>query len=66
MGAAGNEVTSVDLELIQELGVVLGLGLLVGFQREWVESKIAGIRTFALITLFGALLLFWPDRAVTD
>ena len=38
-----------------QLGVALGLGLLVGLQRERVDSAIAGIRTFGLITLFGAL-----------
>lgn len=37
------------------LGLALGLGLLVGIQRERSDSKIAGIRTFALITLTGAL-----------
>nr|WP_271711682.1 MgtC/SapB family protein [Marinigracilibium pacificum] len=33
----------------------LGLGLLVGLQRERGKAKIAGIRTFSLITLFGAI-----------
>ncbi|HEV2853969.1 MAG TPA: MgtC/SapB family protein [Thermoanaerobaculia bacterium] len=35
--------------------VALGLGLLVGLQRERMDSAIAGIRTFALITLFGTV-----------
>lgn len=35
------------------LGISLGLGLLVGLQREHVASAIAGIRSFALITLLG-------------
>jgi uncharacterized membrane protein (DUF4010 family) len=38
-----------------QLAVALGLGLLVGLQRERVDPAIAGIRTFALITLFGAV-----------
>jgi uncharacterized membrane protein (DUF4010 family) len=38
-----------------QLAVALGLGLLVGLQRERVAPAIAGIRTFALITLFGAV-----------
>src|SRR3954466_4656562 len=38
-----------------QLTVALGLGLLVGLQRERMDSAIAGIRTFALITLFGAV-----------
>jgi uncharacterized membrane protein (DUF4010 family) len=37
------------------LGVALGLGLLVGFQRERTEVSLAGFRTFPLITLAGAL-----------
>ena len=39
----------------QSLGISLGLGLLVGLQRQHSESRIAGIRTFPLITLFGTL-----------
>jgi uncharacterized membrane protein (DUF4010 family) len=38
-----------------QLFVALGLGLLVGLQRERVDPAIAGIRTFALITLLGSL-----------
>lgn len=41
--------------VIQKLLIALGLGLLVGLQRERVGSTLAGIRTFALITLFGAV-----------
>jgi uncharacterized membrane protein (DUF4010 family) len=42
-------------ELLQSFGLSLGLGLLVGLQREWVQSPVAGIRTFALLSIFGAL-----------
>jgi len=42
-------------ETFLQLAVALGLGLLVGLQRERMDSAIAGIRTFALITLFGAV-----------
>jgi len=38
-----------------QLFVALGLGLLVGLQRERVDPAIGGIRTFALITVLGAL-----------
>lgn len=41
--------------ILQSLAVALGLGLLVGFQREWSARHIAGIRTFTLITVFGAI-----------
>ena len=37
------------------LGLAFGRGLLVGLQREWAASRLAGIRTFPLITAFGAL-----------
>lgn len=37
------------------LTVALGLGLLVGVQRERVDAPLAGVRTFPLITLFGGL-----------
>jgi uncharacterized membrane protein (DUF4010 family) len=41
--------------LFQQLGIALGLGLLVGLQRESTASKLGGVRTFPLITLFGAV-----------
>jgi uncharacterized membrane protein (DUF4010 family) len=37
------------------LAIALGLGLLVGLQRERAESSIAGLRTFALVTVLGGL-----------
>jgi uncharacterized membrane protein (DUF4010 family) len=42
-------------EFFVPLGLALGLGLLVGFQRERTEESLAGFRTFPLITLAGAL-----------
>ncbi len=42
-------------EMFPALGIALGLGLLVGLEREWVKDQVAGIRTFALVTLSGAL-----------
>ncbi|MCI0663754.1 MAG: MgtC/SapB family protein [Acidobacteria bacterium] len=41
--------------LFQQLGIALGLGLLVGLQRESVASRLAGLRTFPLVTLFGSI-----------
>ncbi|MCC6580131.1 MAG: MgtC/SapB family protein [Phycisphaeraceae bacterium] len=38
------------------MAIALGLGLLVGFQREWSASHVAGIRSFALITVLGAVM----------
>lgn len=37
------------------LGIALGLGFLVGLQRERAASGIAGVRTFPLITVLGAV-----------
>ena len=45
----------MDLILVKQLGISLGLGLIVGFQREWGASHVAGIRSFALITLLGTV-----------
>lgn len=42
--------------IFERLGISLGLGLLVGLQRQWTKSEIAGIRTFPLITLMGAMV----------
>lgn len=42
-------------KLFEPLGIALGLGLLVGMQRQRTDSRIAGIRTFPLITLLGSL-----------
>lgn len=44
------------------LAIALGLGLLVGTQRERVEAPLAGVRTFALIALFGALTGLMAQR----
>jgi uncharacterized membrane protein (DUF4010 family) len=46
----------MDLSLIfQHLGIGAGLGLLVGLQRERVASRLAGVRTFPLVTIFGSI-----------
>jgi len=41
--------------LLQQLLTALGLGLLVGLQRERAASRLAGLRTFAFVTLLGTL-----------
>ncbi|OZB36420.1 MAG: hypothetical protein B7X44_05965 [Halothiobacillus sp. 15-55-196] len=49
------------LVLLQNLGVALGIGLLIGLERGWHERgaedgrRIAGVRTFGLIGLTGGL-----------
>jgi uncharacterized membrane protein (DUF4010 family) len=42
-------------EAFEALGISLGLGLLVGLQRERAKSLVAGVRTFALITTLGTM-----------
>lgn len=45
----------VDTESIISFAIALGLGLLIGLQRERSTDRIGGIRTFPLIALLGAL-----------
>lgn len=54
------------MEIFEKLGLALGLGLLIGLQRERMQNPLAGIRTFPLITVFGsvcALLGNWALAA---
>jgi uncharacterized membrane protein (DUF4010 family) len=46
--------TGIDHRLIG-LGIALGLGLIVGLEREWAKDKPVGLRSFALISTFGGL-----------
>ena len=41
--------------IYHKLAIALGLGLLVGLQRERTNARLAGFRTFPLITLLGAV-----------
>ncbi|MBN8431472.1 MgtC/SapB family protein [Microbulbifer salipaludis] len=45
----------LDAESIIAFAIALGLGLLIGLQRERTTDRLGGIRTFPLIALFGAL-----------
>ena len=45
----------MESELFLKLGISLGLGLLVGLQRQHEKSELAGIRTFPLFTLLGSV-----------
>ena len=42
-------------DVLGDLAIALGLGLLVGLQRESVESSLAGLRTVPLVTLLGSV-----------
>lgn len=41
--------------IFQKFGLALGLGLLIGLQRERASSALAGFRTFPLVTMLGTL-----------
>lgn len=44
-----------DYSPYHHLFISMGLGLLVGLQREWAESPIAGIRSFTVVSLLGTV-----------
>lgn len=54
-------LTPETQEMLQSLGVALGLGLLIGLERGWHDraapdgQRVAGVRTFGLLSLAGAL-----------
>ena len=43
------------VDTFSRLGIAVGLGLLIGLQRERTDARLAGFRTFPLVTLLGAL-----------
>ncbi len=45
----------MDPALVTSVALAIGLGLLVGLERQWSHERIAGIRTFPLVTLLGVL-----------
>lgn len=49
-------------EVFLQLGAALGVGLLVGLQRERSGSAIAGVRTFALLAMLGAVTAILAER----
>lgn len=56
------------MEMFQRLAVALAVGLLIGIERGWHERgageghRIAGLRTFALVALLGALWSMLADE----
>ncbi|MBX7222221.1 MAG: MgtC/SapB family protein [Blastocatellia bacterium] len=49
------EITNHLPTIFQQLSIGLGLGMLVGLQRESVATRLAGVRTFPLVTVLGTL-----------
>ncbi len=60
-----------ELQLLQNLGIALVIGLLVGMERGWQRrdsaegSRTAGVRTFALIGLSGGLAASFETKLST-
>ena len=50
------ESLPLDAEQIEAFLIATGIGLLIGLERERVPSARAGLRTFALVGMFGALV----------
>lgn len=48
----------MNYEDLSTLGIALGLGMLVGLQREHSHQQIAGVRTFTLISILGTVAGF--------
>lgn len=44
-----------DPSLLIRFALAFGLGLLIGLQREWSSTRMAGIRTFPIVALVGAV-----------
>lgn len=55
---SANLATPFSADQLEAFGVALGIGLLIGLERERVPSARAGLRTFGLVGLFGALAAF--------
>jgi uncharacterized membrane protein (DUF4010 family) len=51
-----SELLNANAESIEAFLIAIGIGLLIGLERERVPSSRAGLRTFALVGLLGALL----------
>ncbi len=49
-----HQVVFPPVDVAMKIGISIGVGMLVGFEREW-SNKDVGIRTFALVSLLGAL-----------
>jgi len=44
-----------QLELLVDLAIAFGLGMLIGMERERSANPVAGVRTFTLITMLGVM-----------
>lgn len=57
-----SELLNTNTEQLEAFLIAIGIGLLIGLERERVPSARAGLRTFALVGLLGALLAMLGDE----
>ena len=55
-------VTTVGIDFIQDFGIAVGLGLLMGLERERNPSARAGLRTFGLVGLLGTVAALLAEK----
>lgn len=51
-----------ELEYLPQFAVSLGIGLLIGLDREQKSAASAGLRTFALVAMFGTLIALLSEK----
>ncbi len=56
------ESLPLDADQIEAFLIATGIGLLIGLERERVPSARAGLRTFALVGMFGALVAMLGEQ----
>ena len=55
-------ITDVGLEFLRVFSISLGIGLLMGLERERNPAARAGLRTFGLVSLFGTVAAILTDK----
>ncbi|OQW47486.1 MAG: hypothetical protein A4S09_15225 [Proteobacteria bacterium SG_bin7] len=51
-----------DVHPFHQVIISLVLGLVVGLQRQWADSPLAGIRTFSLVSIFGTVCALLAEK----
>jgi multisubunit Na+/H+ antiporter MnhB subunit len=60
--AAMSDMLPLDAEQIEAFLIATGIGLLIGLERERVPSARAGLRTFGLVGMLGALVAMLGEQ----
>ena len=56
----------MGVQEIYQLAIAIGLGLMVGLEREGKRSDIAGIRTFPMTSEYAAMIMFMVGLALSQ